>query len=246
MYQSNPKSGTVNRQFRAFTLVELLVVITIIGILIALLLPAVQAAREAARKAQCKNNLKQLSLAMLGFEQANGHFASGGWGWRWVCDPDRGVERRAAGRLGLFDLAASWSSCRSTSLAATATRTPCRPRRQWPTGGRGADPADDAELPLAAAGGHLIRGGYAAGGTGYSGPRIPLRASGVSALARRDYAANAGDGPYSYSQVWPPPTSARGQHPDADHNSGRTCMVDGALRADATDLHGHLYTCEQP
>jgi prepilin-type N-terminal cleavage/methylation domain-containing protein len=79
------------RKRRAFTLVELLVVITIIGILVSLLLPAVQSAREAARATQCKNHVKQHCLAMVAHHTANGHFPSGGWGWYWVGDPDRGT-----------------------------------------------------------------------------------------------------------------------------------------------------------
>ncbi len=61
----------VKAKSKAFTLVELLVVIAIIGILVGLLLPAVQAAREAARRMSCQNNMKQLGLALHNFESAN-------------------------------------------------------------------------------------------------------------------------------------------------------------------------------
>jgi len=74
----------------AFTLVERLTVVAIVGVLVALLLPFVQSARESARCVACGNNVRQLALGCLQHLYQQHVFPSGGWDLCWIGDPDRG------------------------------------------------------------------------------------------------------------------------------------------------------------
>ena len=86
------KIMAVSRQKNAaFTLVELLVVITVLGILMGLLLPAVNTVREAMRRTQCKNNLAQIGKAAQSHVTQFDYFPSAGWGRKWLGDADKGT-----------------------------------------------------------------------------------------------------------------------------------------------------------
>lgn len=120
-YEHSSKEPTVsNYRRRGFTLIELLVVIAIIGILVALLLPAVQQAREAARRSQCKNNLKQIGLALHSYHDVSNTFPFGSygtWGHTWLLAILPYVEQGTA-----FDQL--WTGTVAASAWATSTGSP--------------------------------------------------------------------------------------------------------------------------
>jgi prepilin-type N-terminal cleavage/methylation domain-containing protein/prepilin-type processing-associated H-X9-DG protein len=85
------------RKRKAFTLLELLVVLALLAVITGLLLPALQAAREAANRIHCVNNLKQIGIAALNHESIHGRLPGGGWTGRWLGEPDRGTDQNQPG-----------------------------------------------------------------------------------------------------------------------------------------------------
>jgi len=170
----------VNPSRHGITIVELLVTISILGTLAAILLPAVQRVREAARQTQCRNRLRQLGLAVDLHTDANGHFPTSGWGFRWVGMPDRGTGQKQPGGWiynllpyleqsplresgGGLPVAAQRSALTRVSMTGLeAFQCPSRPTRR----------------------------------TGPAHPSvIPVNADWVPLVAKTDYAINEGDYP---------------------------------------------------
>ena len=123
-------------QQQAFTLVELLVVMSIIGILVGMLLPAVQQVRESARRTECSNNVRQMSLAFQMHHSSLRYFPTGGWNWddppTYSPNPAVGAKQKAGWGFQILPYVEGENVTRSGALTAIGTPNPlffCPSRR---------------------------------------------------------------------------------------------------------------------
>ncbi len=202
---------------RAFTLVELLVVITIIGMLVGLLLPAVMSARESGRRAKCANNLKQLGSACLQHEEGQGYYPGGGWGGSWVGDPTLGYGRRQPGSW-LYSILANLDQDSLYRMGGSDGVTANIPNQM-----AGAQVCISTALPFMNC--PSRRRAVAYPSTNYK--PIPINATLPAMVGRSDYAANAGnESDLALSPASPTATNLKA-------NSGSQSTWGGLALADA-------------
>lgn len=241
------RSLSPTRCRKAFTLVELLVVITITGVLIGLLIPAVQAAREAARRMQCQSNLKQLGLAAMAFESAHRRFPSGGWGFQWqgFADVSSAAGQPGSWTFSLLPLIEQDSLYQLGSLSGSASQRDQELRL------RVSSPVPIYNCPSR-------RGGETFGfDTSCLSCSQPIGVTGsLHGSVRCDYAVNAGDGAPDMADLdswplnfWGPATVAEANaltrsggwpKPPSDW-TGISWVVRGVKLAELTDGTSHVF-----
>ena len=217
---------------RGFTLVELLVVIAIIGILVSMTMPAIQAARESGRRTQCLNNLRNLGQGCLQHHTAHGFFPTGGWGYGWGGDPDRGFTQRQPGGWG-YNILSFIEERTLHDRGSTGNPASFTPEKKAASKIRAS-----TVIPL-----YLCptRGRPGLSGEGAWHGHSNLDTSGLTELAKTDYAMNGGS--VYFGWVFGPGVAALGwadQGFESNYSYGSTISADGVSHCRSMVREAHI------